>query len=995
MASPMLATLRRTLCGLLKGVLDDGVTLAVLRGALFVAAVVAIALVTIDPSVRGEGSVRAMQHAADPALREKILAFWAAHGLADRAGTFLLVDAFLLLPAWALFLVAFLRHFDHLLRADGTPPVFLGFRLPWLLLVFAPILAVLVGVLADLASLYALRLAGPPPLPVWLHWLICIAARACLWLLVATVLAGLWLFFTWYYKTLDTPPEARGEAAAADLERARLRAAVADMLWRSKYAVLVLAFYGVLVLAFDQTRDALVRQVVDGGRDLGTLAGVVITLVAVVLLARASWLWPRLILRLQAPDAAAPQSVRAQAFARWWSRLLGVTPYAVVAVAIGFAIKDVPPDSTAIGWFALCQAVIVAAAFVFLFRVAKRRGGSGGRTPYYACAADMPAARADMGWLPFLVALGAPLVFLLARFTALVGWTQPLALAVITAGLATWAGVLGWVAYESRRSAVPYFLGLVVIVAVLGIFDLTDTHRVRVWASALPALDAGALHFLFGAIVVLALFAFVLAWFWRVTPSLTARVVSGLLAALAVAVAVRLYDPAPGATAPVDRRPALEEAMGAWLRQLHSQLAARPAANAEPYPVFLVASEGGGIRSAYWTAALLTRLKSSVDRFDERTFSISGVSGGALGVATYRACGGEREPKACIDRVGYADLWTQLLGGVLFEDVIATVVPTWWCRGPGCGVLGRSYWFEGALESAVPALAQGLAAAPEPRRRVPHVFLTVTRVETGERAIQSDVAIEWKSFPGATDVTALAGADMRLSTAAHNSARFPLTNPVGAVYGPDCPIDPQRPDGVRTPGGKGLCTRLQDGGYFDNSSALTTADIVRALRRCLFDAPHCGLDAGQVQSLRAALRPVVIAIRNEQRFALAPGGKIEPPCAAPSEARRDPAFPVQAAPLTLLPTLLSAPATLYNTREAHMRLADALLEREAGELWSALGLAARAAAQPACGKAPEWIGARPMIRFDLFADDTLYPSGWMLSQQAMKGIYDQAVRNVP
>jgi hypothetical protein len=995
----MLTTLRRTLRALLKGTLDDGAIVALLGGSLLVAVVAAIVLVAIDPAVRGFGSVPAMQLAADPAVREKILGFWAAHQLLRRTCAFLWVDAAAFLPACALFLAAFLRHFERLLQADGTPPTLFGRPLPWKWLVLAPLLALAAGVVADLASLYALRLAGEAALPAWLHFAIRAAGCAKVALFAAAALVALWLFAAWFFKILDSP---RAQVDTAD-ERARLRAAVFDMLWRSKYAVLVLVLYGVLVLGMDQTRDALVRQIADADNDLATLAGVVITLVALALLARASWLWPRLVLRLRSPgwprDFRLP--ARAEAFGRWWSRILGVAPFVFVALAIATAIHDVPADSPVILWFALALALVIVLAAAFLYRVSTRRRRA--PLPYYGGVHDGREARADMGWLPFWVAAAPPLVFLLARFVGLYEGTPPLALAVITAGLAAWAGVLGWVAYESRRAAIPYFLAVLLVVAVLGICDLTDAHRVRVWSGEVEPLDPAALRRLFGVTAILAAIGLALAWlWWFAATTLRARVVSGVLAIAAVAGVIALYDRDPGAPAATDARLGVEEALGRWLKQLHADLAPRRAAasGAGRQPVFLISAEGGGIRSAYWTAAVLARMRADIDGFDRRTFAIAGVSGGALGVAAYRACGLAAEARAealkqCIDRVGYADLWTQLLGGALFEDVLATVVPSAWCKLPGCGVLGRSYWFEGALESAAPSLARGLAGAGGGARGTPHLFLTATRVETGERAIQSEIATGPRHFPGAVDVLAMTRADVPLSTAAHNSARFPFTNPAGAVYGPHCPERPDAPAARSAAGKARLCARIEDGGYFDNSSALTTADVARALRGCL--APHgrCGLTEGEARDLRGWIAPVVIALRNEERFDPGPGAPPPLPCAPPSDPRRDPAVPRKADPLRLVPTLLSAPLTLYNTREAHMRFADALVEREAGALWADLGLAVPEGAPQSCGKVSEWIGARPMVRFDLVVDERLYPSGWMLSKQAMEGIYRQATRNVP
>ena len=50
----------------------------------------------------------------------------------------------------------------------------------------------------------------------------------------------------------------------------------------------------------------------------------------------------------------------------------------------------------------------------------------------------------------------------------------------------------------------------------------------------------------------------------------------------------------------------------------------------------LVASSGGGIRAAYWTALVLSKL-NEIPEFRQHLFAISSVSGGSLGASLFRA----------------------------------------------------------------------------------------------------------------------------------------------------------------------------------------------------------------------------------------------------------------------------------------------------------------------------------------------------------------------
>jgi hypothetical protein len=1008
MPSSLSQSIHRALRGLWTGSLDDHRVLILLRAALFIIVVSAIALMAVDPVIRGFASIAEMQKSADPTLRERILTAWSLAPLLGRARMFLWLDALIFTPACLLLFVTFLHHFNSRLTADGTPPVFIRLKLGWRLLLVAPLLAFVAGELCNFASLYALRFANPAGthLDPWLHYAIRGLYGATLALYGLAIGVCAWIFSTWFFKSHEDLVGGAAQVAIA-ARQARLRAAIADMMWRSKYAILILMFYGALVLVLDQTRDALLRQIVDATSTiagvpgvLSTLLGVVITLVALTLLARASWLWPRLILRLRSPNPNQWDSPAAQAFAKWWCRILGLTPFLFVAVMIARAFHDVPWIGAPVRWFVLTLALILVAASVFLYRVAYRLPPGIPTAGYYDCSDDEDSARNDMGIIPFMVVWGAPTTYLLARFLGLVDWAPPLALAVITAALATWAGLLGWIAYQSRRFAIPYLLIFVALVGLFGVLDLTDVHRVRLWAENIAAFDAAGLRALFVITAILFALGLAVAWFWnRNATSGMGRLVSGVLAMLVVIAVIKFHDVAPASPADPSARPDTQAALSNWIKQLPDDAwkATVPADPTNRYPVFLIATEGGGIRSAYWTAVVLWRMKYGIEDFDRRTFALSGASGGALGLAVYRACSDDSKAtretiKACIDRFGYSDLWTQLLGGMFFEDAIATVVPTNFCRQPGCGVLGRSYWFEGALESAVPGLAKRLGAAPDPERRLPHLFLGVTRVETGERAIESDVKIDAEHFPDALDLLTLANADLRLSTAAHNSSRFPYTNPAGALYGPTCPQDPRDEGDAKVRKKPGLCTRLQDGGYFDDSGAATAIDILRALDTCLND-PTC---AAPRNGVAARIKPVIIEIRNEDVFRIPPDRKWPVVCATPNQWPYSPWRADIKRPGNLFPTVISAPLTILNTRVAHMRNYEGELERDAYAAWVRLGALLPQDQPTVCDPAVSgWIGTWPVHRFDLVDDGTLYPSGWLLSTEAMKGICQQAFDKLP
>ena len=235
MSSSLVQSMQTVLRGLWKGSLDDHRVLLLLRSALFVIVVTMIVEVAVDPVIRGFASIADLQNAADPTLRERILTAWAKVPLIGRARLYLWIDAIAFAPACLLFLVTLALHFMLRLVEDGTAPVFLA----------ADILA---GTPAGAAA--GLCRGGAPrrrqPLCDVLggqrrHAPRRVAARHDACTLYGGARAagirrdrGAWVFASWFFRSRED-----GDGSAAQIgiaaRQARLRAAIADMLWRSKY----------------------------------------------------------------------------------------------------------------------------------------------------------------------------------------------------------------------------------------------------------------------------------------------------------------------------------------------------------------------------------------------------------------------------------------------------------------------------------------------------------------------------------------------------------------------------------------------------------------------------------------------------------------------------------------------------------------------------------------------------------------------------------------
>lgn len=657
---------------------------------------------------------------------------------------------------------------------------------------------------------------------------------------------------------------------------------------------------------------------------------------------------------------------------------------------------------------------------------------------------------------PYLLPLAALLLVFVCRFVdVLPGRTgehfPTMAFPVILLSVTFWLCFFGWLSLLEVYNAVPWVLALFAWVGVLGLAGLTDNHLV--WPGPLPGeySDRGGMRMLACSALLGGVVAAAYRWamarvraaadgsgaartYWRLillVPALAAVIVAGNF----VATARR-----PGTPPQHDDAPpvALDAALARWLTALCNSPggtgACTPTIAPNPrtgdFDVYFVSSEGGGIRAAAWTALALHRLEREDPAFAQRSFAISAVSGGAVGAAVYRACGATDADAAarerCILRFARTDLLSPLLSSWMFEDLIGKLVPSSACKTPGCGFMSRGAWFEQAMEAGAPRLRRGLrelrrddTKGGDGRRHVPYLLLNATWVETGERAIATELVVSSADFPGSKDQLGLVGADMPLGAAAHNAARFPYVNAIGGLKAPPalCNRRGGAASGAAASGSPAaeptICGHLADGGYFDNGGAQSTADLVRALGACLVRgtagpaaaaasaasaAPRSACDdipAPQRQWLREHLVPRVLMIRNESDPGAAgaqdcaqtlrpTGAQIAPRtdnvCTTPIGTRYRPDRPVCTRGGVPYLDLIGPLLAVINTSGigAGGRLAEAREAQAVAQLRLAMGGRAAGAA------------TEPVTAIDLLPRGVHFPLGWHLSAAAVDDMSGQA-----
>lgn len=272
----------------------------------------------------------------------------------------------------------------------------------------------------------------------------------------------------------------------------------------------------------------------------------------------------------------------------------------------------------------------------------------------------------------------------------------------------------------------------------------------------------------------------------------------------------------------------------------------------EVHPVVFVATAGGGIRAAYFTATVLGELEEAVPGMHCRMFAVSGVSGGSLGAVVHSSvlkaispsCDGPAGPDfaAKSRQVLAQDFLGPTVAAMLGPDLIQAFLPVGifddraevlelsWERGYQRAFDGSDNLLAGPFGDIGPQPGAG--------NWRPVLLLNGTQEESGKRILTSHISVRPTDFPDAIDFFDLSKCDVRASTAALNSARFTYVSPAGTISG--C-------------GGDG--THVLDGGYFENYGAVS---LLQAIRRFTELAKHQGIK----------IRPIIIQISNDTGFGL-------------------------------------------------------------------------------------------------------------------------------
>jgi hypothetical protein len=662
---------------------------------------------------------------------------------------------------------------------------------------------------------------------------------------------------------------------------------------------------------------------------------ITLAFVGLVLLALASWYTARVAVDIhfgnpRGGDAGAPEFLKI-----WVPRWIGAIPFLGLAIANLLVLRFVPGDrwrTTALHLLSAAALCLLLGALFLRFLIARRRmldrwnAEKGGRAPGSSPDRASAPLRAHLRENPdtrlaliFIVA-AALVVFIALAWAPFSIWVAPMlgSIAVVFFAAAMWLPFGSFLAYLGHRHRFPLLTVLLLLVPLFSLIN--DNHRVR-------------------------------------------------------------------ELAPAPRQASIVDELKRWLDLLDQK---------EPlekkHPLVIVATEGGGIRAAYWTGSVLGKIQDRDPSFARHVFAISSVSGGSLGAGVFaslvddaskgRAGSGDcksrvknnpgewtcRAQNILGDNLLSADL-AALLSGDFIQRFLPFPIPAW----------DRSRALEGSWERAyAKVIHQDTLAQPFTDLSacstdwVPRLVLNSTWVENGKRAIttpflekfaageaaepcsaagQSAAPLPHPGTPSTLFVDSLPVLDgrrhdFRISSALHNSARFPYVSPAGVLE-------------VVSPPGSG---HIVDGGLFENSGAASALELISHLRKII----------AQDKQFQGRISPILIV------------GIVSNP--------EETTVPTSAG---FLVDALAPPKALWNSRDARASLAVASLR----------GVASEMAEEDCQGKAapPTDQSSKPPIcdqgkifQFKLVTEDgkkkLLIPLGWQLSELAKKSMDDQLNR---
>jgi hypothetical protein len=249
----------------------------------------------------------------------------------------------------------------------------------------------------------------------------------------------------------------------------------------------------------------------------------------------------------------------------------------------------------------------------------------------------------------------------------------------------------------------------------------------------------------------------------------------------------------------------------------------------KPYPVFFVNAYGGGMRATVWTTMVIGALDSLLQNghkgdthafnFQHYVFSYSGVSGGSVGSSLLCSARYQYRQKISDDTLFYPanslavyrnDYLTSTMVGLLGRDMLASAlgISPWADRARLMEQEWERHTYAHHMNMGITMGELWKGSGYE----VPLLFANTFDVDSGKKGIVAPVLLDSLDFPATVmlEQEIKDPGDLRLSTAAFLSARFPYISPTAKLNGQH---------------------HFTDGGTWDNSGAETSLQVLNVFER--------------------------------------------------------------------------------------------------------------------------------------------------------------------
>jgi hypothetical protein len=240
------------------------------------------------------------------------------------------------------------------------------------------------------------------------------------------------------------------------------------------------------------------------------------------------------------------------------------------------------------------------------------------------------------------------------------------------------------------------------------------------------------------------------------------------------------------------------------------------------YYVLLIAAEGGALRTGCFTTMLLAGIQDSFPDFKNRIFAYSTVSGGTFGANLFNALAFNTtsgKTKSLLESVKdyyeKEDFLAPVAAKLMFGEFGGYYTPFYLKCFDRQVALERAWsdsWFNHFNTKDNPFYID-FYEATKTDGSLPAVFINSTNIESGQRAIISNVNLD-ESFTNVFDLNHYIRNSISYSTAIGLSARFPLVSPAAKID-----IDSNHK------------IHLADGGYYENRGNTTLIELIESLNK--------------------------------------------------------------------------------------------------------------------------------------------------------------------